>query len=512
MTIIWVKLMALVGQIPLKCTKCGAPLPEPKPGSEYVTCEFCGYTQRVVDAKEYIEKLRGEIFAWIREMLPQQAIISTTADVVARHTLFISYVKPKLLPKFTMIRSKLQALLSRPLLEAPYMPTSSLKPSDPSKTIFEEIAKLQSIDQLAVVDEDRAFYIDVYLTYLAYAYFNVILEILSSKSKISGDVIDFIIRNLNSIIEEYSKYPEKAEEALRPTALLKSYQALQSLFNGDITSAKQLIEDAINTYNKALEKYTTSRSLVIYVPVIKSEFTVAKTIKELISLGSKLMEYGESPVSFMPALSKYIDAIAPYRDKSDIYGELIHYFINTYVAKLGEPTLDIVQGEGDVYVPFWVVKVTYTFTTGALWMKKGRAVEDYGLIIATDPYVRKPYADIFNVKAGFLDRIAGREQTLTNGFVKKILAYSSKASVPSNIKVIPPTCGARRAEEIFNNYIASLGQINPDVGKKLRFGASEAQNIIFIPCRVDQDIYCEILGNSQVSVGPYVSKLMEIAL
>jgi len=504
--------MALTGQVTLKCTKCGAPLPEPKPGSEYVTCEFCGYTQRVVDAREYIEKLRGEIFAWIREMLPQQAIISTTTDIVARHTLFISYVKPKLLPKFTMVKSKLQALLSRPLLEAPYMPTSSLKASDPSKTIFEEVAKLQSIDQLAVVDEDKAFYMDAYLTYLTYAYFNVILEILSSKGKISGDMLDFIIRNLNSVVEEYSKYPEKAEEALRPMALLKSYQALQSLFNGDISSAKQLIEDAIDIYNKTLEKYSTSKSLVIYVPAIKSEIAAARTIKELVGLGSKLMEYGESPTSFMPTLSKYIDAIAPYRDKSDIYGELIRHFINVYTAKLGEPTLDIVQGKGDIYVPFWVVKVTYTFTTGALWMKKGKAVEDYGLIIATDPYVRKPYVDIFNVKAGFLDRIAGREQTLTNDFVKKILAYSSKASVPSNIKVIPPTCDARRAEEIFNNYISSLGRINPDIGKKLKFGVSQAQNIIFIPCRISQDIYCEILGNSQVSVNPYVPQLMEIAI
>jgi len=504
--------MSLVGQIALKCVKCGAPLPEPKPGSEYIACEFCGYTQKIVDAKEYIEKLRGEIFAWIREMLPQQAIIATTADVIARHTLFISYMKPKILPKFTMIKSKLQALMSKPLVDAPYMPTSSLKPSDSSKVIFEEVAKLQSIDQLAVVDEDRTFYIDVLLTYLTYAYLNVILEIVSSKGKVSGDSIDFVVRNLNSIVDEYSKYPEKADETLRPVALLRSYQALQSLFNGDIASAKQLIEDSLSTYNKALEKYSNSKSLIIYVPAIKSEIIVAKAVKELIDLGLKLQEYGESPTSFMPALSKYIDAIAPHRDKKDIYEELIHFFINTYRAKFGEPTVDVVQGSGNVYIPFWVVKVTYTFTTGALWMKKGKAIEDYGLIIATDPYVHKPYVDIFNVKAGFLDRITGKEETLTEDFVKKILVYSRKASIPSNIKVVPPTCSARRAEEIFNSYIANLSRINPDIGKKLKFGSSQAQSIVFIPCKVDQDIYCEILGKSQVSVSPYTSKLIEIAI
>jgi len=88
-------------------------------------------------------------------MLPPQAIVSTTADIIARHTLFVSYIKPKILPQFVMVKSKLQALISKPLIDGPFMPTKSFKPSDKSKDILEEVAKLQSIDQLAMVDEKR---------------------------------------------------------------------------------------------------------------------------------------------------------------------------------------------------------------------------------------------------------------------------------------------------------------------------------------------------------------------
>jgi len=504
--------MSMVGQIGLKCTYCGAPLPEPKPGSEYIVCEYCGRTQRIVDAKEYIEKLRGEIYAWIREMLPQQAVISTTADIVARHTLFISYVKPRVLPVFTMIKSKLQALMSKPLVDVPYMPTNAFKPLDSSKKIFEEVAKLQSVEQLVAVDEDRLFYLDAYLTYLIYAYLNVVLEILSSKGKVSGEVMDLVVRNLNTIIEELSKYPDKADEVLRPQALLKCYQALQNLFNGDVKTAKQMILDALTAYDKAIEKYSFSKSLMMYVPAINSEKAVAKAINELIDLGQKLMDHGEQPVSFMPSLSNYIEAVAPYRERRVIYEELLHYFVNIYEAKLGEATIDAIQGGGEYYLPFWVVKVTYTFTTGMLWMKKGKAVEDYGLLLALDPYVQNPYVDIFNVKSGFLDRIAGREETLTGGFVEKILAYSTKTSIPAGVKVLPPTCDALTAENLFEKYLANLKNINPDVGKKLKFGAAQAQNIVYIPCRMGRDIYCDVLGGSQPRVGQYWSELVKIAV
>ena len=40
--------------VSLKCTTCGAPLPDIVGGSEYVKCEYCGTTQKLIDSQKYI--------------------------------------------------------------------------------------------------------------------------------------------------------------------------------------------------------------------------------------------------------------------------------------------------------------------------------------------------------------------------------------------------------------------------------------------------------------------------
>ncbi|MEM4592080.1 MAG: hypothetical protein QW196_01615, partial [Sulfolobales archaeon] len=58
----------------LRCTHCGAPLPKPQPGEDWIRCEYCGVHNKIVDATRYIEKLRGELEKWIRELLPPTAV------------------------------------------------------------------------------------------------------------------------------------------------------------------------------------------------------------------------------------------------------------------------------------------------------------------------------------------------------------------------------------------------------------------------------------------------------
>ncbi|HDN01575.1 MAG TPA: hypothetical protein ENF42_01220, partial [Candidatus Bathyarchaeota archaeon] len=90
----------------LRCTNCGAPLPKLQPDEEWIRCEYCGFLNKVVDATCYIEKLRSEVEKWIRELLPSGIAFATVKDVGARHQIFQSLIKPKLLITRANMRAK----------------------------------------------------------------------------------------------------------------------------------------------------------------------------------------------------------------------------------------------------------------------------------------------------------------------------------------------------------------------------------------------------------------------
>src|SRR5437867_115039 len=78
----------------LKCTNCGASLRQPS-GSEFVACEYCGYSQRLTDVSRYMETLKTDVFNWVRSMVPTGIQMGTqTTDPIARSNLFEHVAKP----------------------------------------------------------------------------------------------------------------------------------------------------------------------------------------------------------------------------------------------------------------------------------------------------------------------------------------------------------------------------------------------------------------------------------
>ena len=187
----------------LRCTGCGAPLPEPKNDTEFFKCEFCGVSQKAVEVKQYIEDLRGEIYKWVQDMIPISTISSTVADPIARHSIFIHNIKPKMMGKYISTKSKLSMLLSKPLLTLPFTKPETVACSDTPKDCFENLARVQGLEPIAVVDEDKKFYNLLTSTYETYAYMANAFDLLAKETEPS-----FLIKNFEQTGAAIKDHPE----------------------------------------------------------------------------------------------------------------------------------------------------------------------------------------------------------------------------------------------------------------------------------------------------------------
>lgn len=457
-----------------------------------------------MDAREYLDKLRGEIHAWLKEIAPPTAITSTVADVIARHNIFVLNVKPKILPEFTSTKSKLSTLLSSPLFILPFFTSMGIKIVGDSKKAFEDLAKMRSIEPL-VTEEDKAFFDDVISTYAAYAYAHLALDIISKKGDIS-----LVERNFQNIVATLEGMPQKKVEYTRADGLYKGYQALEYFLSGSVSTAKPLIEDALAKLENASKDAVKSPSTALYIPAISNEVSALKALKRLNEAAAKTFEVGKTPIELMPYLNKYFNLTEKIRDRKVIYDELANYLADIIEAKVGTGHVEALPGSGNLLIPFWEMSITYTFATGSLLWKKGKMVEDKLLVVATEPLASVPWVDIFKVTAGFWDRVKGREETLTGSLFTNLSAQIRKTSIPYNIKVIPPITNRKRSEDLANYY---LDMVIQRMGDKIKFGASEPQRLIYVPAEIrGDDVYINAFGESQIQLKPNLNTLLSVAI
>ena len=203
----------------LSCTKCGAPLSEFRAESEFVACTFCGYTQKLVQAQEYLDKLRGEVYNWLQSIVPAGIVVSSSADPLARHNIFSLNVKPRILGEYAQVKSKLSTILAHPLFVLPFYagPPPRVTIDEPRKC-FENVAKVQGIEPLAVADEDKTFFNDVVATYQMHAYVTNAFDLLSKRTDPS-----FLAKNFQVIASFLEGIPQREVDHRRMHALAKAY-------------------------------------------------------------------------------------------------------------------------------------------------------------------------------------------------------------------------------------------------------------------------------------------------
>jgi hypothetical protein len=492
----------------LRCIKCGAPLPEQLSKTDYIKCEFCGYTQKLIDIKGYLDKLRGEIYNWIKTMVPPSVVISQIIDPLARHNIFIFNIKPKIIGDFTSIKSKLATHLTYPLFILPFYKFSVLKLEEP-KRCFENSVRIQSLEQMAIVDEDKSFLDDVIATYETYAYIINAFDLISSKSDLT-----FLIKNFEQATATLEKVPNRAIEYRRMHGVTEAYRALDAFLKGDASTAKQLVASAIKILEEARKEAGRLTTTAVMIPSIAIDISTLKALANLIEAELRFFEIGKPSIELLPYLQKYFEVAEKLRIEkgidTKIYEELSIYIKEIIEAKTGAGYVKILPGNGNLLFPLWNVSVTYTFATGTLLWKKGKEGEDKLLVAGTAPLAVQSVTDVFGSVAGFWDRVRGKETALTTGFIGNIIMQASKSSIPSKIKAIPPLLTKGESELVANTYLDLVSQ---KLGGKIKFGVARAEELIYAVAEIkDNDIHISNLGSSQIKVAPYLQQLIEIAL
>jgi len=490
--------------IGLRCSKCGAPLPKPEKDSEYVKCEFCGTLQRIVEASSYTEKLKTEVLKWIREFMPISMGAIQTVDTLARHNIFIAYIKPKLIPEYSQLKARILKTLSSPLLLLGNIKINVT--GDDPKEFFEKFVKIESLSPMAVVPEDQEFYYEVYSVYALNAYINNYM-----KMGLSGD-IDAAIKNLEELGNILANINKAIPINMRVKSLAGALKAWKYLKEGDYASATTLLEEALRSNRETRELIIRDPQLSIMITAIDTEAMLIKSLLNYAIVEKALFEAGRQPQELMSFLDRYLRVIEEIRE---LYGKnlSIHYEVSEkiktiFMSKLGKETVDIMPGQGEILVPMYLMRISYTFTTGSLMWKKGKEYRDYVLVLATFPYANIPVTDTFRLKSGFLDRLRGREEKLTIDVVTNAIASAKRDYI--TLPVIPPISDSEMAKRVADNY---LSEVSKRLGGKISMGASSAEKVVYCPARiVNNDIYIDFLGEAQVSLGKHLGELMDISI
>lgn len=499
--------------IVLRCVHCSGPLDDVKPEDGYIKCKWCGYVQRLVDAEKYIEKLRGEIYQWLKEMIPPTVITAgVNIDPISRHNIFVFNVKPRIIGDYILCKGRLSTLMSYPLIYLPSWTPPEIKIEEEPRSAYERLAKIESINALVAVEEDAAFFNEVRSTMGTYAHMLNMLDLLRRKAELT-----FIIKNIEAAASSLENLPGHEVEHDRLSATYKLYKAVEKLiYEEDVKSALLLIEEGERELKRSLEEARKVASLAPLIPGITKDLHIAEVIKNIAQAASRLLEVGKPVTEFLAYVEnffRFMEAVRTSESKDfSIYNEITRYLKDIILAKNGIPEVEVLPGRGEILFPVWDVSFTYTFVTGALFMKKGKEVEERLLIAATIPMASRPVTDVFRIgpSAGLLDKITGKEETLSGGVLKRFVEQARKTSIPASQKVIPPLSTKEIALEYVEKY---LKDVVMKTGGKIKFGAGDVKRLLFIPASVkDKDIFIPELGGLQFSVSPYLPDLLKIAL
>jgi len=490
--------------IGLRCSKCGAPLPKPSENSEYVRCEYCGTLQKIIEASFYTEKLKTEVLKWIREFMPASIASVQTVDALARHNIFVAYIRPKIMPEYNSLKVQVIKTLSSTLLLLKNLKVN-IAGSDPKES-FEKFVKVESIAPMAIVQEDQEFYNEVYSTYALNAYINNYI-----KTGLLGDT-DSASRNLEELSNILSNIEKYAPIYLRIKSLVNALKAWKSMEMGDFASAIAFLGTSLKDNKTAKDLIIKDPQLSIMITAINTEEILIRSLLNYAEIEKVLFESGHQPQEIMIFLEKYfkiIEQIRNYFNKNlSIHYELSEKIKSIYMSKLGKETVEILPGQGDIIVPLYVIKISYTFVTGSLLWKKGKEYKDYLLVLATYPYTVIPVTDTFRMRSGFLDKMRGREEKLTIDTISNTLSAIRQDYI--KIPVIPPLTDADTAKRVADEYLQA---ISTRLGGKISMGSSYVEKLVYGVAKIiKNDIFIDSLGETQVSIGKYLEELSKMVI
>lgn len=434
----------------------------------------------------------GYVTSWVKTAIPSGIVATTTIDPIARHNIFVHNIQPKLSTEFMQLKFNRNNLLTKPLIVLPFMIATFDQKTDSSKDIFLFTAKVKSVEQLAVSDDDKLSTSEMDAVGTSYAYIVNSIELLLTEK--TGR-FQLLAQNFKAASEALVNRKGQEVTQQRMNGLYFASLGMEAMLDGEIEAAKENIEKAVEEISQAKEKVTTDFDLSVTLPAVEQELAVARCVATIIEIAAR---NPMGPLETVGKLEHLIRAMNSYQIQSNRwmthfsnlkrYEEIMNQISIIARAKNGENVIKVCGGGGNVLVPFWVVHIDYMFSTGALFMKKGRVITEPLLLAATFPAdtqclsdaPERVVTDIFTTRAGIptIASLAGRETTLTTAYAVQQILTSVTITNASGRQVVIPLSTKNEADN-FIDYYRSKKEMS--LAGKAKIIADRIVDLVFLP-------------------------------
>ncbi len=492
-----------VSMVALRCRACTAPLPATG-AEEIIKCPSCGTSQRVVDARAFLDQIMLQVNAWVRQAVPMgmEAYASATVDPVARQSVFMNYVKPRLTTEYQEYRFNFLNLLSQPLGVLPFMVEKSLPAANVPANVFLFQAKVQSIAPLAMDQQAKDSVAETAGAATAYAY---LLNNAALAADTKPERYYLMAKNFAAAADAIKSVPKYAPLVDRLKALADLNTGLDATVNLRLNDALAALDKAKTGLESAKAKVVQDFDLAIMSQAIDKELSVTRATGSIVR--SVQLDTTGSAAASMNTLGHLLTLLgslrqAPYPAWRPRFADLSHaeeilrYVEDIRNAQRGAPSIKIMPGRGNALFPFWAVDIPYTFQTGALWRAQGVEVTEAVLVAATFPLDANAFSgtdvsavltDVFMARErkGFFEdamkRASGKETSISGGGpVRDAIAKATMAPA-GTMRVVPPLVTGADAAALVQAYLMRVRQVDRTIDKQLRLSSPRVSGLVYAP-------------------------------
>lgn len=515
----------LLSDLPLRCRFCGAPYSSPQV-SEILTCGYCGGSQRIVDARQFLDHFTAQVSAFVRQTLPIgiDLVGAGNIDPVARLSAFSNNVRPRLVAEADRYRFALFHLLASPMVSLPFLPgMPPAQTSDPA-TVAMFVAQVQSMGSLAVDEQSRDLLRISGGIALAYQSLLVAGNLAGSSRP---ERFHLIAQNLDVAATAIASTGKWAGLSSRVSALSRLSIAADQVFRGSTgRTLRNDIVDVETRLGSSKERLGSAPDIGYLAAAVGPELAATRILRHM----GEILEYspGVTPPPLLylerlgstiewlsqPALGEWAQRFQSWRLRE----EVIRAAAELRAAQGGRGEVRALVLPTGTFLPFWVVEIPYTFETGVLWRRQGKEVPEVILLSATFPTdsanlyphaAARPITNVFqratasnSGSPGYLDRLTGAEQRLSGGQgISGMVGGVGRVSIRGRAAA-PPLSTESEALEMVTRFLTEVRATDPRVANQLRTSSPRVAGLVYIPCELGQTPPIPWLGTlSPVSIG-----------
>jgi DNA-directed RNA polymerase subunit RPC12/RpoP len=495
---------SLTTTLSLRCSSCGAPYANQN-ATELLTCIYCGTTQRVVDARQFLDHFTAQVTAFLRQAIPSglDVMRSGSIDPVARLAAFNSSVRPHLTTESDQYRFALFNFLSSPLVVLPFLGSviPEVGASPTAASVF--VAKVESVTGLAVDDEGRDLVRRA--SGIASAYQCLLVAAGLAKGA-APERYHLIAQNLTSASTAIRTTSRWAPLVNRLSGLADQARAVDYLLSPTgLEAAHKHLEMANQALTQARDLLGAAPDLGYMTSAVEQEIASGRTLGAMLDVVETSPKVPPHPYAYLERLGGVLDWLshtappdwATQFRSLKLREEVFAAAAQLRGAQAGRGSVRVLQTGSGVLVPFWIVELPYTFETGVLWTKRGKEVPETLLVAATFPAdpstlptggAARALTDVFSSARGgvqlnqIYSRLAGKEQKITDsGSLGPILRNAASSSLAGR-QAIPPLTTGTAALRLLQNYIEAVRFANPKAASQLRASSPRIVDMVYIPC------------------------------